>query len=145
AHFVGSLQGEFPLVLPRETNGFKQGGILKLTAGRAADADFGRGGDELREMGLDKMLFEFFACGKCLRLGIEDTVVFGLETHRIHPRLDRLGILHGLNARFKFVKWDVPQPLLVMPDQAALVLMVIWRAEPDAREAAPIHKREITL
>src|SRR6266478_4120097 len=91
------------------------------------------------------MFFQFVASGECLRLGVEKALVLVFETHRIHPRLYRLGILHGLDARLELLKVHLSQSLLVMADQSTLILVVIWRAEPYSCEAAPVHKREIAF
>src|SRR5712672_66651 len=75
AHFVGGLQRKLAFLLPCEPNGFEKRGILELAAGGAADPHLRRGGDELRQMILDKMFLHFVAGGERFWFGIEETFV----------------------------------------------------------------------
>ena len=144
-HFVGGLQRELAFLLPREPNGFKERRILDLPAGRTADSYLGKRSDEISQVVFDEMFFQLITGGERFRFGVEKAFVFGLEAQRIDPGLDRLRIAHGLNSRFELLKMHMPQPLLVMADEATLVLMVIGRPQPHTGNPAAIYKSEIAF
>src|SRR5436190_14975570 len=69
AEFVRGLERELVLRLPRESNRLDDPALLDPPAGLSADANFGRRGDELREMIRDDVLFQFLASRKNLSGG----------------------------------------------------------------------------
>src|ERR1051325_5561701 len=91
------------------------------------------------------MLLQFCQCTEAFRLTATDIFILGLETHRVDPRLHRLGITHRLDTSFELLEWNLRETLLVMTHETCLILMIVRWSEQLARHSAAVHEGKVPL